>query len=209
MDTTIFETFLYFLAIINPISKVFVLVSSIESGTCFKKITMLSLKATCVATIILIPLPIAGNYIFQNLFHVDIYSLRIAGGVVIFTIGMTAIRKGRFYDKNLRGGVDISIVPLGAPLIAGPGIIAASIAFSSSHGGIITVTALALAIWINFIIMLFSKWIGDFLNKVCATGPLIRITGLIVAAVAVQMMLTGVGTWLGNILITALKITAK
>ena len=44
--------------------------------------------------------------------------------------------------------------------------------------------------------MLTSLQVGKALEKVNATGPIIRITGLIVAAVAVQMMLNGLGEWL-------------
>ena len=44
--------------------------------------------------------------------------------------------------------------------------------------------------------MLFSARIGEVLERAHATGPLIRITGLIVAAVAVQMVLDGLGKWI-------------
>ena len=52
-------------------------------------------------------------------------------------------------------------------------------------------SSLAAAIGINFIIMLFSPAINRFLSKVHALGPLIRLTGLVIAAVAVQMIITG------------------
>jgi small neutral amino acid transporter SnatA (MarC family) len=48
--------------------------------------------------------------------------------------------------------------------------------------------------------MLMSLWIGRILERLHAFGPLIRITGLIVTAVAVQMTLSGLSQWLGPIL---------
>ena len=49
----------------------------------------------------------------------------------------------------------------------------------------------------NFVVMLLSVWIGRILERLHAFGPLIRITGLIVTAVAVQMTLSGLAEWLG------------
>jgi small neutral amino acid transporter SnatA (MarC family) len=55
---------------------------------------------------------------------------------------------------------------------------------------------------INFFIMLSSLWIGKTLERFRVFGPLIRIAGLIVAAVAVQMVLTGLSQWLTPVLST-------
>ncbi len=53
----------------------------------------------------------------------------------------------------------------------------------------------SLALLINFLIMLSSLHIGHWLERVNATGPLVRITGLIVCAVATQMVFSGVEEW--------------
>lgn len=92
---------------------------------------------------------------------------------------------------------DLSLVPLAAPLIAGPGTIAAAISGTAEFGLLSTSLALTLAIGINFIIMLFSPAINRFLDRVHALGPLIRLTGLIIAAVAVQMIITGLKECIG------------
>ena len=124
------------------------------------------------------------------------YSLRITGGLVVFMIGWSAVREGRFHPKSESPGMpenftDISLVPLAAPLIAGPGTIAAAISGTAEFGLFSTSLALTLAIGINFVIMLFSPAINSFLGKIHALGPLIRLTGLIIAAVALQMIITG------------------
>ena len=138
-----------------------------------------------------------GNFLLATVFHVHIYSLNIAGGIVLFIVGLTAVRKGRFYEEAVLQNVpDISIVPLAAPLIAGPGTIAAAISFSSVCGIPHTLLCISLALILNLLIMLTSLHIGYALEKVNATGPLIRITGLIVTAVAVQMILSGCAEWL-------------
>ena len=56
--------------------------------------------------------------------------------------------------------------------------------------------ALTLALALNFIFMLFSLPVGRLLRFLHLVGPLIRITGLIVAAVAIQIILSGASEWL-------------
>lgn len=200
MDMEIIQTSLYFLALINPASKVFIL-STNQPPYTKAELLKVSSKASFVALIILLILSAVGHVILKNIFQVEIYSLRVAGGVVLFIIGLNAVTKGRFYEQNKNLlNEDISIVPLAAPLIAGPGTITAAISFASTHGIPITMGSLTIAVIINFFIMLSSIWIGKILQKSHAFGPLIRITGLIVAAVAVQMILTGISQWLTGVL---------
>jgi len=198
MDPTVVrtvETSLYFLALINPASKI-VLLSSMQPRCSRTGLWAVSIRANTVAWLILIVLCVAGNLVLEVVFHVNLYSLKVAGGVILFIIGLTAVRKGRFYEEDLHGRPgDISIVPLGAPLIAGPGTITAAISFASANGLAITILALTLAILVNLLLMALSFEIGDLLERIHATGPLIRIAGLVVATVAVQMVLSGLGEW--------------
>lgn len=190
------QTTLYFLALVNPPSKVFIL-SSIDPPYSRRELLTISSKATSVALGILLVLSAVGHVLLRSVFRVEIYSLQIAGGIILFIIGLTAVRKGRFYEQDFHGSrVDISVVPLGAPLIAGPGTITAAISFASTRGIGLTAASLSAALAINFLVMLLSLWIGKTLDRFHVFGPLIRITGLIVTAVAVQMALTGLAQWL-------------
>ena len=190
------QTTLYFLALVNPASKVFIL-SSIDPPYSRRELLTISSKATSVALGILLVLSAVGHFVLRSVFHVEIYSLQIAGGIILFIIGLTAVRKGRFYEQDFHGSrIDISIVPLGAPLIAGPGTITAAISFASTRGISLTAASLSAALAVNFLVMLLSLWIGKTLDRFHVFGPLIRITGLIVTAVAVQMTLTGLAQWL-------------
>jgi hypothetical protein len=133
----ILESSLYFLALINPASKIFLL-SSMDPPYTWKELRSVALRSNLAALIILAALTGLGSLLLKVVFHVDIYSLKVAGGVVLFIIGLTAVRQGRFYEKRTRDtNSDISIVPLAAPLIAGPGTMAAAIAYSSSYGEVI------------------------------------------------------------------------
>lgn len=195
----IMENSLYLLALLNPASKIMFL-ASYEPALTRKQCFELSWKSSVAALVILILLAGAGQFILGRIFRVELYSLQITGGLVVFLIGWTAVREGRFIQKQQEqmrlSMTDLSLVPLAAPLIAGPGMIAAAIAGCLQDGLPATGCALAAAILINFILMLFSHSINGFLTKTHLLGPLIRLTGLIIAAVAMQMILNGACTWL-------------
>ena len=192
------QTSLYFLALVNPASKVFLL-SSMKPPYSRRTIAEIAAKATLTAFIILVLLATVGQFLLKTVFQVEIYSLDIAGGVVLFIVGLTAVRKGFFYEMDLHGNsTDIAIVPLAAPLIAGPGTMAATISLASKYGAGAITLSLVVALLANFLIMLCSSWLGKTLDRHHVLGPLIRITGLIVAAVAVQMVLTGISQWLDS-----------
>lgn len=200
MDLNILiETSIYFLALINPASKV-LLLSSMDPPLSRGAVAAISCKASLAAFGILVLLASFGHVILTDLFRIEVYSLRISGGIILFLFGLKAVQQGKFYelDHAQPRPDSISIVPLGAPLIAGPGTITASIAYASEHGILPTLTALLLALLANLLLMLFSNQIGKLLEKINAIGPLIRITGLIVSAVAVQMICLGLNEWLAQ-----------
>jgi Multiple antibiotic transporter len=154
-----------------------------------------------VSLLILLVLTSIGDFLMVKIFHVEMYSLSVAGGIILFIIGLTAVREGNFFEDNkeTQSVSDISIVPLAAPLIAGPGTMTAAITFASIHGIAITDICITISILINLIFMLLSHPINNFLEKLNATGPIIRITGLIVTAVAMQMIFSGGASWVRQI----------
>jgi multiple antibiotic resistance protein len=196
MDSpSLLSTILYFLALINPASKVFLL-CSLDPRPSGAELRDIALKATGVAFAILLGIAWVGGPLLKHVFHVELYSLKTSGGIILFFVGLLAVQQGRFHESAQRGKPDdLSIVPLGAPLIAGPGTITAAITYSTEHGLATTVLSVAVTLLLNGGIMLLAFPIGDWLKRVHATGPLVRITGLIVATVATQMFFDGLHDW--------------
>ena len=195
----ILENSLYLLALLNPASKVMFL-ATYDPPLTRKQIFELSWKSSGAALLILVFLAAAGEIVLSRIFRVELYSLRITGGLVVFLIGWTAIREGRFMQRRHQSMkesfTDLSLVPLAAPLIAGPGTIAAAISSTAEFGILSTTCALTLAIFSNFVLMIFSPAINRILEKTHLLGPLIRLTGLIIAATAMQMIATGIKEFL-------------
>ena len=190
----IVENALYFIALLNPASKVMFL-STYEPKLTRKQIFELSWKSSTAALLILITLATFGEIVLSKIFRVELYSLKITGGIVLFMIGLVAIREGHFVNKDEKQKqidfTDLSLIPLATPLIAGPGIIAAGISTAAQYGVISVIISLFLGIFINFVIMLFSSGINRVLEKLHLLGPLIRLTGLIISGVAAQMIING------------------
>ncbi len=191
----IIENALYFIALLNPASKVMFL-STYEPKLTRKQIFELSWKSSTAALFILITLALFGEIVLSKIFRVELYSLKITGGIVLFMIGLVAIREGHFVnrDENQKqmNFTDLSLIPLATPLIAGPGIIAAGISTAAQYGVVSVIISLFLGIFVNFVIMLFSSGINQILEKLHLIGPLIRLTGLIISGVAAQMIINGI-----------------
>ena len=189
---------LYLVALINPVSKISILTVFMQKVE-QKEISSIALKSTAVALLILVVSMFAGNIILDKIFHVDFYSLKIAGGFVLIWVGFGALRNGVFFEYSIHEKfTDISLVPLACPMIAGPATITAVIALHINYGTFQTIVPVILAISINYILMKLSIPIGRILQKFNLIGALIRLTGLIVMTMGVQMILDGVSIWLDN-----------
>jgi multiple antibiotic resistance protein len=133
-----------------------------------------------------------GNFMLAKFFHIQIYAFKIAGGTVLFMRGLDALNKGLFFELNHKQKLeDMSIVPLASPMIAGPATITAAVSFPAQYGIPVTSLSIILAVCVNLLIMMLAPVITTHLIKQNIMGALIRITGLIVATIGIQMMLDG------------------
>ncbi|HNW30199.1 MAG TPA: MarC family protein [Spirochaetota bacterium] len=186
---------LTFIALINPISKIFLL-STLSDRTTGAGIRRIAVKSSLVAACILLSFVFVGNFILMDVFHIQIYSFKIAGGLVLLYRGFEALNKGLFFElKENQKLEEMSIVPLASPMIAGPATIAASVSFPATYGTAITSFSVLAAVAVNLAVMLASRYISRFLDRHHILGALIRITGLIVATIGIQMVLDGIGDY--------------
>ena len=172
----ILENAFYLLAILNPASKVMFL-STYNPKLTRQQNLELSWKSSLAALLILILLAGFGEFVLMKIFRVQLYSLQLVGGFVLLLMGITAIREGRFVqqrENDLRNNfTEISLVPLAAPLIAGPGMIAAAIAGCAADGWVSTSFSIFIAILINFILHKIPEQIKSFLS-ICGFGSFIE-----------------------------------
>ncbi len=186
---------LYLLALINPVSKIAVLSTTGQQEE-EEALLPVALRASAIAAGICLACMLGGDFVLRSVFKVDLHALRISGGLVLTWVGFNALRKGVFFEQDLQGRfADLSIVPLACPMIAGPATITASIALASEQAGSAPFLALVIAIATNLGLMLLARPIAAGLRRFNLLGALIRITGLVVMTMGVQMVLNGLAEW--------------
>jgi multiple antibiotic resistance protein len=160
-------------------------------------------RSTLFASILLLAFAILGRYIFI-LLHFTIYSFEIAGGVLLFAIafnmlfGETPGSKLTPLDQNelLARREEVGIVPLGMPLLAGPGAISSVVIFAQSAegslvGSLTLYAAIILAMIVAYVVLRLGVGILDRVGRVGVVA-ISRIMGLLLAAIAVQFVINGV-----------------
>lgn len=188
------------LALMNPVSKMFI-VTTFPSDFTPGRIRRIAVKSSLIAIFILLSFTLIGHFLLNMIFHVRIYAFKIAGGLVLVHRGFLALNKGLFFERDKRMEYDeMSIVPIASPMIAGPATIAASVSFPAKYGYGATITAIVLSALVTLVVMLSARVIGSQLIRHNLMGALIRITGLIVATIGIQMLCDGVADYIVQIL---------
>jgi multiple antibiotic resistance protein len=184
------------LALVNPFQKIFVMLS-LSPQLKEHESRYIAVKSNVVALVILLLFLALGNVIFTYIFNINLYAFRITCGFVLLYNGFIALQEGVLIkiDPNTRLN-DVAAVPIALPMIAGPGTITAAVTFPHQEGVVVTIIAILAVISTNMLIMLYAKYLGAFLNRFNLLSPLIRILGLIIATVGVQMCFNGIKEFL-------------
>lgn len=195
----ILSCFVALLALVNPIQKVLI-VSSLQERFSPRELRYISLKSTVTAMVILIFFLYLGQVTFTYVFRVELYSFQITCGVVLMYNGLSGLLKGFFMkvDEHIKIA-DLTTVPIAIPMIAGPATITAAVTFPVQYGRFVTIVAILLALLVNLVFMLEARRIGNFLVKHNFMNPLIRIIGLIVATIGLQMVFDGITLFISTL----------
>jgi multiple antibiotic resistance protein len=188
-------------AIMNPIANVPVFLS-LTSGASDAERRKVALSALLAVSIGCVVAAVAGEAIL-GMFGVSISDFRLAGGLLVLLIALSMLH-GKVStqhaptDEERKGLADaaadsVAIYPLAIPLLLGPGAIATMIVLGHSaySSGQELAFALGLLVFLAVLsaAMLAAPWIGRHLSpKVTAITQ--RLMGMILAAIAVDMMLS-------------------
>lgn len=131
------------------------------------------------------------------LLGIGLAALRTAGGLLLALVALELLEPARSRDGQPRRdrSANPAMVPLGTPLLAGPGAIATTMYYIHQARGVIelsvVVAALAAVAAVIFVTLRFAAAIGRLLGR-NGVSVLTRIFGLLVVAIAVQMVAGGV-----------------
>lgn len=197
--------FTTFITIINPLSVMPVFMTMTASLNEFQK-KKVAKKAIITALLTMLLFAFSGQLIFK-FFSITVNSFRIVGGIIFFMMGWDMLQarliRTKMDNESVREYVsDISITPLGIPMICGPGAITNSIILMEDADTILKkITLIAIMIfvlWITYIVLLgaakITKTLGDTGNKV-----MMRLMGLIVMVIAIEFFFSGLSPILKGI----------
>ncbi|WP_010479883.1 MarC family protein [Thermococcus zilligii] len=187
----ILSSALLMLIMIDPSDKI-LLVALLREDFEIEDIKALIIRANLIGFILLLSFAVAGQIILQEIFHVDINALKVAGGFVLFKIGLEALESGGMFTlKREKDILALAAVPVAMPLIAGPAAITAVITLTAEYGYKVSLSATAIAMVIVALSMFIALYVMKSVNKTFL-GVTIRIMGLFIMAIGAQMMVEGV-----------------
>ena len=192
---TILSAALLLFLILDPLGNIPVFLSVLKPLAPKRQRVVLA-RELLIALAVLMGFLWGGKYALEMM-HLRQESVQIAGGIVLFLIGIRMIfPRPEGLMGELPGGEPF-IVPLAIPLVAGPSGMAAVMLMGSNEPGRLWDWSLALMIaWGATAAILFSatllyKWLGR-----SALTALERLMGMLLVAISVQMFLDGIGTYL-------------
>jgi multiple antibiotic resistance protein len=138
---------------------------------------------------------VAGEAILAYL-GIGIPALQGAGGLLLLLIALDLLTGKDNTEPQAVDEVNVALVPLGTPLLAGPGAIAATIVYvRQAHGHLGSYIALGVAILVvHFVLFVCLRYSGGVIRLIKESGIVLlaKIAGLLLAAIAVQLVANSV-----------------
>lgn len=193
MDLAVFLNALTgFFVIIDPIGAALVFHSLIPEGEKNHR-RIMAVKSILISVFLLIVFGNYGEPLLDQL-GININSLRIAGGLLLFYTAFNMITEAVEYEDTMHKK-DISVFPMTIPLLAGPGALTLSILLfsnaSETSANLSVIAAILSILLLTFILMLTSKYLKKIIGR---TGDEIlrRFLGVLLAALSIQFIYDGI-----------------
>lgn len=177
--------------------------ATLTKGTSRRHQKEMAFKSVGIAAIILIGFAYVGEWLFLKL-GISLDALRIAGGIMLFIIGLNMVFEKRTETREDRADEileeiedpeDISVFPMGIPMIAGPGTMATLLILMSDAptrmGQLAILSALVLTLIITLITFLVAGPLIKLMGK-SFTDVLTRVLGVLLSTLASQFIIDGV-----------------
>ncbi|WP_377269531.1 MarC family protein [Peterkaempfera sp. SMS 1(5)a] len=166
---------------------------ALTSGRAVRTQRRMAWQAALVALGVITAFGLFGHQILDYL-HVSIPALQVSGGLLLLLIALDLLT-GRIEEPTQTKEVNVALVPLGTPLLAGPGaIVAVILAVQGAHG-----TGQEIGVWTAIVAMHVVLWLtmrySLVVIRIIKEGGVVlvtRLSGLLLSAIAVQLVADGV-----------------
>ncbi len=153
----------------------------------------LALQATLTALGVIVGFALFGQIILDYL-HVSLPALQASGGLLLLLVALQLLM-GKGGEVTAADDVNVALVPLGTPLIAGPGAIVAVMLFMQGASTAAAYTAVAFGVLTVHLVLFLAMRYSTVIARVLGTSGitvLTRIAGMLLAAIAAQLIANAV-----------------
>lgn len=153
----------------------------------------LALQATLTALGVIVGFALFGQVILDYL-HVSLPALQASGGLLLLLVALQLLM-GKGGEVTASDDVNVALVPLGTPLIAGPGAIVAVMLFMQQADSPQAYTAVAFGVLTVHLVLYLAMRYSTVIARVLGTSGitvLTRIAGMLLAAIAAQLIANAV-----------------
>ncbi|MBK0330466.1 MarC family protein [Brachybacterium halotolerans subsp. kimchii] len=189
--------FVTLFVIVDPPGTVPIFLSLTRTMTS-KQRSRAAMVAVGVAILIIASFAVFGRFILAYM-HISLPALQFSGGLLLLLISLQLLM-GKEGELAQSSGVNVALVPLGTPLLGGPGAIVAMMLFvDQSHGELARVNALVIALVVMAVVLYVFMRFADVIAKILGDGGVTlvtRISGVLLAAISVQMLFDSVHSFL-------------
>jgi multiple antibiotic resistance protein len=197
----VFNSFVALLVVVDPLGLAPIF-AALTQGYPEKRKREAAIRGTTLGTAILLLFALAGDVLLEAL-GIGIPAFRIAGGILLFLLALDMIFAS---PRGLRSRTvreqqeisyehDVSVFPLAIPLLAGPGAITTVLLYTGGRdltGIVVFVGVLVGVMVLSFICLLLAPGIMRRFGE-SGSEVLTRVLGVLLAALAVQFVLDGIG----------------
>ena len=198
-DLTLFgAVFVTLFVIMDPLGNI-PLFLGLTPGRTSKVRARLAGQAVLVSLVVISLFAVVGQQILTFL-GIGIPALQGAGGLLLLIVALELLTDRADEPSEVRD-VNVALVPLGTPLLAGPGAIVATIVFVQQSEGVADVTAIAAGIVaIHLAVFLALRFSVGITRVIRESGIVLltRIAGLLLSAIAVQLVADSVRGFLAE-----------
>ncbi|WP_432985292.1 MarC family protein [Dactylosporangium sp. CA-233914] len=155
-----------------------------------------ALQAVLLALGVIVAFALLGRQILGYL-HIELPALQGAGGLLLLLVALELLT-GKTDGPRHEVTSNVALVPLGTPLLAGPGAIVATMLFVRRAHTFSGYSAIAVGIIaVMLVVYLVLRFSGVLVRLLRPSGieVLTRIAGLLVAAIAVQLLADAIGAF--------------
>jgi multiple antibiotic resistance protein len=196
---SILVSFVALIVVVEPLGVV-PFFMSLTRGRPSDDVKRIAMRASVVGTLVLLGFAVCGGALLSSM-GIRLDAFRVAGGVVLLLTAMDMIRQKNTCrcstSESNTGGEEVAIVPLAIPLLAGPGSMAAVMSLVGREPTVAVVIAIVLVFAVTYFVLrgagVLHRLVGPAVLAVVQ-----RVLGLLLAAMSVQSIVTGVSSLLST-----------